>query len=304
MKKTILFTILLSFTIHLSLKAWWDPGHLVTAMIAYENLTPEAKKQVDELTKQLQRDYPYVNHFITTGPWPDDLKAEGVRTFDAWHYTNMPLNTSRLPLADPPVIDIIWAINQMERVLASPKARPVDQARHLGFLVHFVGDIHQPLHSTSVHDNDLPAGNVGGNAFPLDSDRWRNLHALWDSGCGYLADYNDINPYGTPKDKLTEEEIQRLWKLAEKIVAEVPKEDIVGLELMDPDFWALESHKLAIKYGYQGVNEINDRGREIWLKPNSTPSELYLKNGQKVVVERLAAAGYRLGAMLNSVFGK
>lgn len=287
-----------------NLKAWWDPGHLVVAMIAYLQLDDQAKQEVDDLVKVLERDYPYVNHFAATGPWPDDLKAEGVRTYDTWHYTNLPHNPKGVALFPSPKINVVWAINQMERVLASPKARPVDKARHLGFLVHFVGDIHQPLHSTSVHDNDLPAGNVGGNAFPLDSDRWRNLHALWDSGCGYLADYNDINPYGTPKDKLTEEEIQRLWKLAEKIVAEVPKEDIVGLELMDPDFWALESHKLAIKYGYQGVNEINDRGREIWLKPNSTPSELYLKNGQKVVVERLAAAGYRLGAMLNSVFGK
>ena len=56
-------------------KAWWDPGHLVTAMIAYENLDEEARARVDELTRVLQRDYPYVNHFITTGPWPDDLKA-------------------------------------------------------------------------------------------------------------------------------------------------------------------------------------------------------------------------------------
>jgi len=92
---------------------------MVTAMIAYENLTPEAKQQVDALTKQLNRDYPYVNHFITTGPCPDDMKAEGVSTYNTWHYTNIPLNNSRIALQDQPEIDIIWAINQMQKVLNS-----------------------------------------------------------------------------------------------------------------------------------------------------------------------------------------
>ena len=125
-----------------------------------------------------------------------------------------------------------------------------------------------------------------------------------DDGCGYLSDYNDINPYGDPKEALTEEEIARLWALAEQIVKEVPEDEIVGLDVLDPDFWALESHKLAVKYAYQGVNEINDRGRRIWLKPNHTPSEMYLENGRKVVAKRLATAGYRLGDMLNEVFAE
>ncbi len=307
MKKTILFTFLLSFTINLSLKAWWDPGHLVTAMIAYENLTPEAKKQVDALTKQLQRDYPYVNHFITTGPWPDDLKAEGVRTFDTWHYTNIPLNTNRLALADAPVIDIIWAINQMDKVLGTKTAKPVDKARHLAFLVHLVGDIHQPLHSTSVHDNERPGGNIGGNAFRLKGE-WRNLHALWDDGCGYLTELNDINPYGKDKKALSKKEIKRIKKFSKKLMEDFPKSHFengpYNTRQLDPDFWALESHKYAVEYGYRGTNEVKDDGYKKWIRPNSEPSELYLKNGQEVVKERLALAGYRLAEMLNATFGK
>lgn len=295
--------LLLAFFYCISLNAWWDPGHLVTAMIAYMNLEESAKKRVDELTKNLQRDYPYINHFATTGPWPDDLKAEGVRTYDTWHYTNIPLNRSGLALPDKQNVDVIWAINQMVRVLKSSRPRDVDRARHLGFLVHFVGDIHQPLHSTSVHDNELPAGNVGGNAFPLQG-KWHNLHQLWDDGCGYLSSYNDINPYGIRKIALTQEEIKRLEGLAKEIMKEYPKESITGLELMDPDFWALESHKLAIKYGYQGVNGEDETGRRIFLRPNDTPSKVYLENGQKVVKERLATAGYRLAALLNDIYGE
>lgn len=307
MKKILSLTAFLLFSLHLSLNAWWDAGHMIVAMIAYENLTPAAKKEVDALTKLLERDYPYVNHFIATGPWPDDLKAEGVRTYDTWHYTNIPVNTSRLALATPPVVDIIWAINQMDKVLGTKTANPVDKARHLGFLVHLVGDLHQPLHSTSIHDNETPGGNLGGNGFKL-RGRWRNLHALWDDGCGYQSELNDINPYGEKKEALTKKEIKRIKKFCEKLMKEFPKSYFengpYNHRQLDPDFWALESHKYAIEYGYQGANEINSNGYKVWLRPNDVPSETYLENGQEIVKERLALAGYRLAEMLNFAFGK
>lgn len=287
----------------ISLQAWWDPGHMVTAMIAYMTLDDTAKERVDELTAVLQRDYPYMNHFISTGPWPDDLKAEGVRSYDTWHYTNLPWNRNNIAIPDQPQVDIIWAINQMMRVLKSDRPRDIEKARHLAFLVHFVSDIHQPLHSTSVFTNDQPGGNIGGNAFPLEGN-WRNLHALWDDGCGYLSNYNDIHPYGEPKESLSQEEISRLENLAKALMKEFPETSIIGLEWTDPDFWAMESHKLAVKYGYRGVNEKRDNGRFVFLQPEGTPSDYYLEQGQNVVRERLAASGYRLGELLNEVFGE
>ncbi len=300
MKKLLPLFIFL-FSSIAPLAAWWDPGHLVTAMIAYENLSPEAKKRVDELAKTLQRDYPYVNHFIATGPWPDDLKAEGVRTYDTWHYTNIPLNPNRLPLADQPVVDVVWAINQMKKVLEGNKPRDIDKARHLAFLVHFVGDLHQPLHSTSVHSNEIPGGNIGGNAFEL-KGRWHNLHSLWDDGCGFLTSFNNINPYGIKKIALLGEEIFRVKELANQLMEEYPKEYFDCTDQSDPDFWALESHKIAVKHGYRGANKIEDNGYRKWIKPGDEPSELYLENGQKIVKERLTLAGYRLANILNEVF--
>lgn len=301
MKK--LLPILLALFISVDAYAWWDPGHLVTAMVAYLNLDPAVKKKVDALTKTLQRDYPYTNHFITTGPWPDDLKAEGVHSFDTWHYTNMYYNPSGLALPPKPKIDAIWAINQMNKVLSSPKPRAIDQARHLAFLVHIVGDLHQPLHSTSMFNNDQPGGNIGGNAFPLEGE-WRNLHQLWDDGCGFLSSYNDINPYGKPKKALTKEDIKRIKKLAKSLIKEFPKKKISGVDNLDPDFWALESHKLAIQFGYKGVVGKNDRGRNIFIQQKTKPSELYIANGQDIVKKRLVMGGYRLAEMLNKAFAE
>lgn len=301
MKKLMSLIILVCFSLHV--RAWHDPGHLLTAMIAYLQLDEQARTRVDALTDILGRDYPYVNHFIATGPWPDDLKAEGVRAYDTWHYTNIPYNWQGVPLPPKQTVDIVWAIDEAQSILRSPRARDIDKARFLGFLVHFVSDLHQPLHSTSVHDNTQPGGNAGGNGFTLQGP-WRNLHMLWDAAAGYLDAYRDINPYGEEKDALTLEEIERLRQLAVDLIQQYPESRFPAVEELNPEFWALESHQLAVRYGYRAVNGQDDRGRNLYLEPGGAPSEFYLENAREIARQRLALSGYRLGRMLNQLFGK
>jgi hypothetical protein len=300
MKKVMVLCLLLFMTPQL--KAWWDPGHLIVAMIAYMRLNDKAKAEVDRLTFIAQEDYPYLNHFITLGGWPDDLKAEGVRTYDTWHYTNIPYNPDGVSLPNRPDMDVVWAINQMQIVMRSSRSRDVDKARHLGFLVHFVGDIHQPLHSTTYFSDDNPSGDQGGNEFNLQGN-YRNLHSLWDDGCGFLTEFADISPYGVKKEALTTEEIERYNQVAMSLLGEFDVESC-DLKQLDPDFWALESHKLAIKYGYRGHQGKDDRGRNIYLKPGEEPTEIYLDSAQKVVKSQLVTAGLRLGEVLNELYGK
>ncbi len=299
MKKAIFLSLTLIFSINA--KAWWDPGHLVTAMIAYKMMNEQARKNMDKYVKTMQRDYEHVNHFIALSVWPDDIKGEDVRVYDPMHYTNIPYNPDGVALPPKPEVNVIWAIGQAKSILYSPKARAIEKTRQLAFLCHYVGDLHQPLHAATMFKNERPGGGRGGNSFRLDG-KWRNLHMLWDDGCGYLSDYNDINPYGKPKEALTEEEINRLNNLADSIISAHPKESIVGLELLDADFWALESHKLAIKYGYQG--KVAPEGRRNYIKENTEPSEYYIQNGQAVVQKRLATGGYRLAMILNEIFSE
>nr|WP_290941844.1 S1/P1 nuclease [Haliscomenobacter sp.] len=72
---------------------------------------------------------------------------------------------------------------------------------------------------------------------------------------------------------------------------------------LDPDFWALESNKLAAKYVY-GVKGKDDQGRNQYLRPNDEPTPFYLEQAQEVVRKQLALSGYRLAAMLNEVFSE
>jgi hypothetical protein len=302
MKKIVLAFFLFS-TFLSPAKAWWDAGHLVTALIAYMNLNDKAKARVDELTTVLHRDYDHLNHFITLSAWPDDIKAEGIYVYSTWHYTTIPYNPDGV--AQPPTSDInvVWAINQSIQLLSDQRPRPVEKARSLAFLTHFLGDIHQPLHTTSVFDDELPGGNQGGNKFTLEG-KWSNLHKLWDDGCGYLSAYNNINPYGQPKDGLTKAEFQRLTTLAQQLMEEFPEDECAINTHFDADFWALESHKLAVKHGYRGTNSIDEKGRRQSLQPGDQPSETYLANGQEIVKERLVLGGYRLAALLNQIFGE
>ncbi|MEM9887319.1 MAG: S1/P1 nuclease [Bacteroidota bacterium] len=303
MKKILLIAVTCIFS--LSAQAWWDAGHLITAVIAYKNLNKKAKAQVDDLVQYLERDYPYTNNFAALSTWPDDLKSEGVYAYSTLHYTNIPYNPQNLAIPVPPEVDVLWAIDQAKSILYSKRSRPVEKARQLAFLIHFVGDIHQPLHSTSYFNNDLPAGNRGGNDFPISSfGRWKNLHACWDDACGFTSDYNDINPYGEPKKALSKEDMKRLEDFAAKIMKAHPKKDLLGIDLLDQDFWALESHKLAVRYGYRGVLSVDENGRKKYIRPNDPVSEYYLEQGQKIAEQRLAMGGYRLAAVLNQIFGE
>lgn len=302
-KWRVAFVCILLLSVQVSVKAWWDAGHLVTAMIAYENLTPEARQQVDEQVKYIERDYPFINNFVALATWADDLKAEGVYVYSTWHYTNLPYNPYNIALPTMPEVNVVWAIKEAQAVLSSDSARPIEQARQLGFLTHFVGDLHQPLHSTSYYRQEVPGGDAGGNGFPIASfGKWRNLHACWDDGCGYLSTYNDINPYGSTKEAITDVEMKRLRTFAQEIMEAYPKNDLTEAAQLDADFWALESHKLAIKYGYKGVQSINENGRKTYIQPNDPVSEYYLEEGQKIVERQIALGGYRLANILNEVF--
>jgi S1/P1 Nuclease len=303
MKKFVI--LLLAFTLLSSrVQAWWDAGHMVTAMIAYLQLNDKARARVDELTKTLARDYPQVNHFIVTGPWPDDLKADGVRAYDTWHYTDVPYNVDAVALPTLPEVDAIWAVNQSMGILRSPQTKELEKARFLSFLVHIVSDLHMPLHCTTRFSHEHPGGDQGGNLFGL-KGTWRNLHAMWDDGCGYLSPYADIRPFGKPKEPLTEAQIERIRDLAKELMKEFPERKLPEgmLDQLDPDFWALESHKLAVAHAYRGPKGKDDQGKILFMRAGEEPTAAYLDQAQAVAKKQLVISGYRLGRMLNELFG-
>ncbi|HXG23262.1 MAG TPA: S1/P1 nuclease [Chthonomonadales bacterium] len=262
--------------------AWNHTGHMVAAQIAYRGLSNKAKAEVERLLAIDAE--PQSATFVTAGCWPDDLKGYGIRAYDEWHYTNRPLLTPGTPsptLSQCP--DVVWAINQCTRVLRSKQAPDAEKARMLRFLIHFVGDVHQPLHCVSRYTlvNGKLVGDRGGNDFTIVGVSSDNLHSYWDSGLGFLPNV---------KRPLSASGAKKIKKLADDVMQAFPKSSVPEWAKPGVTAWVEEGVHVAKNVCYKGITN------------TAPPSAAYKQAGRKAVKQRLALAGYRLANVLNAIY--
>lgn len=156
-------------TVSVTANAWGSDGHKVVAQIAQSQLSPKAKLEVDRL---LALEPGAMLETIST--WADEHRNP---TTAAWHYVNFPRDSCKYDaLRDCSNGKcVVGAIEEQTAVLASNAS---DERRFIAlkYLVHFVADVHQPLHAGYADDR-------GGNSYQLQAFmRGANLHSLWDSG--------------------------------------------------------------------------------------------------------------------------
>src|SRR5919199_1458392 len=145
--------------------AWDDVGHMLVADIAYQRLNPTAKAKVDALTKTI-RFCGKTYDGVTVAVWMDDIKADSTHDdMRNWHYADFPIfdgvpvDPNMKPDAENAVARIKWAIETLQKGTGSDK----HDAEVLGYLMHLVGDIHQPLHAATRVTAKNPKGDAGGN---------------------------------------------------------------------------------------------------------------------------------------------
>jgi nuclease S1 len=147
-----------------------ETGHQVVALIASAQLTPTARVKVDAL---LALEPGATLASIST--WADEHRSPPTAP---WHYVNFPRNQSCTYEADrdcPGGNCVVGALERQVAILRSDASAEL-RLRALKYLVHFVADVHQPLHAGFGDDR-------GGNSYQLQAfGRGTNLHALWDSG--------------------------------------------------------------------------------------------------------------------------
>lgn len=262
--------------------AWIDTGHMVVAAIAESRLTPAAKKKIEQLVK-IGTDAK-TDNFLTVSCYADDYKSDADRN---WHFINLHFRSDGQPSQNKPEEqNVLWAIDKFTRVLEDPKASDDDKAQALRYIVHFVGDVHQPLHVVARDTDAFPKGDRGGNDFAITPiETWgdrpiKNLHALWDYGCGLFR------PTMRP---LSEGDAAKIRDLAASIEKEFPYDQLAELNAKLPKDWANESEVLAKIVVYN-------------LPEKGVPSKDYLDKGQAVAKRRIALAGYRLADLLNQAF--
>ena len=233
---------------------WYDLGHRVVADIAEQRLTPEAARAV--------RDILGGQRMADASTWADNIKQYR-HDADALHYVNIPLAaTAYDPARDcPDGKCVIAAIASDRAVLANPAASMLDRAEALRFLIHFIGDLHQPLHVADYNDR-------GGNqrVVWLEGDSM-NLHRVWD---GEL-----LNRYG-----LTEE------TYLAQLRQEMDTIDLAALERGTVVDWAMEGHRAAAEHAYR-------------VPVDGHLGAAYVTANRPVVDRAIIAAGVRLAKVLN-----
>ena len=242
--------------------AWGSEGHRVVAEIAEQFLEPSTARQVHELLA-IENE----TTLSAVSNWADQIRGQR-RNTAAWHYVNIPINASGYDAErDCPRGNCVVAkIDQFSAELRDRGASPGRRLEALKFLVHFVGDVHQPLHAS---DN----GDRGGNEVRLEfNGRQTNLHALWDTGLLAQVVNGDERAY------------------ALKLAHSITPGKLKTWETGSAAGWANESHLVAVQVIYA----------ELPHSSGALPAS-YAAQAVPVVEQQLEKAGVRLAMVLNSV---
>lgn len=246
-------------------------GHQVVAQIAYDNLTPAAKKMCQKYLHSRSKRSDSAN-FIAASIWMDQIKFKDLHWYDTFHYIDIPFSKDNTTLPSIPRVNAVLGIKNAVKVLSSKKTNVADKTLALRILIHLLGDIHQPLHAVTKVSNHLPKGDAGGNLFLLGTNNvGTNLHQYWDNGAGFFMDKGRMYQINNKAQQL-----EQKWSCALIDTKKNPKK------------WAKESHTLAINQAYQ-------------IKFKEVPNEQYQLNAQNVSQKQSVIAGCRLAALLNDI---
>ena len=264
--------------------AWWEYGHGAVGRIAYMNVSPHTRAEVDRLLRQgrlLDTPTCSVRTIELAAYWADCIKTLGERFSYAspWHYQNVDICRPfdlRAPCADGNCVSA--QIERQVRLLADVRVPTRERLAALAFLTHFMGDLHQPMH-TGDH-GDLGGNRVGVNYGAIAGRT--NLHSIWD---GYLADRGISQPPGEP--------VGIMSQLSDAERATMREGDITS--------WSREGWEVSREFAYGTLfqDPCADRPRDA---PRVTLTEAMVERLIPVVRRQVARGGIRLARLLDEAF--
>jgi hypothetical protein len=294
---------------------WDDAGHKVVSYIAWENMTPQARQKAIELFLSAPEDSGLAwlllfdgrlleirqrEFFQTASTWPDivrdnkyPIRREKYHRGN-WHYINFFWRHESgkavdIPDMKPEETNAVERLAFLQKALSDSSLPASERGVYLAWILHLVGDIHQPLHTSARVTRSLTRGDQGGNLFYLEPKREPTdtnkeprltLHWYWDS----------ILKYAYPrKDECDGNYIPMI---ATKIMQLHPMSKL-QTQVSENKFeaWAQEGLKTAQTELYP-----------FSLRFDQLPSEKYQKNAINISEKAMALAGYRLARMLNEIF--
>ncbi|CAN5287614.1 S1/P1 nuclease [soil metagenome] len=167
MKKKLIILGFLSFAL-VEVFGWGATGHRATGLIAEQYLNAKAKKRIAQILEG--------ESIAIVSTWMDEVRSDSLYNYlNDWHYTTVPDGKRYEDVEANPDGKILMMIEKIMKELNTGRLTPKQEKEYLKFLIHLVGDIHQPLHVGKP-------GDKGGNDIKL---KWfrgdSNLHRVWDS---------------------------------------------------------------------------------------------------------------------------
>lgn len=272
--------------------AWWCHGHMATAMVAQLDLLRDASDKLTRAQKAVSVLAGNLSHnlsdtFVESACWADDIKSYRFLASSTWHYIDLPysMDGTNAP-ADNEIENVVWAIKQGYSTMTGYKrdSAILETALMIRYLIHFVGDLHQPLHASTMFSSKFPSGDRGGNSFKVYFDsQISNLHSLWDSVLGELE--QDISrPASTTA-------LADLETFSKGLMSKYTRADLAAeLSVTDWNQWAQGSLNLAKQYVYDGIT------------PGGTPSQYYINRGIDVANKQIVLGGYRLADIIRKIY--
>ena len=293
--KSFLLTIVLVI-LSSQVYGFWSTGHMIISRIAYEELkhkNPQMLTDIENEILVLKQYSKEANHsFVESAVWADDNKDIEFGAFTMWHYVDtayiMPDFQGEIEV-EP--MNVTWAIDQMKKTLNSSNTPSFNSDLALSFswryLIHLIGDLHQPLHASQMYSKIFPNGDMGGNLFNVtypNNPQIKNLHALWDAW---------VDQYGSMYAPLNNSQWEENGQIAANITSQFPRSKVEArLNILNVKAWADESYELSKNTVYDSISI------------NSTPTDEYIARGRRVVNEQLAVGGYRLADVMQKLHHK
>lgn len=256
----VALTLTTSLVASLPAYGWGQIGHRVTGAIAEKYLTPQAQAAVDAILPN--------ESLAEASTYADEMRSNPSefwrKTASPWHYVTVPEHKHYGEVGAPDEGDAVTALTHYTKVLKDNKASLEDKQLALRFIVHIIGDLHQPLHAGN--GTDRGGNTVKVRFFWEDS----NLHRVWDS---QMLDQRQLS--------YTE---WTAW-LSQKISSD----DVKAWDSTDPMVWIAESTALRDTIYPDDANKM---------------SYDYLYDHLPEATKRLQQAGVRIAAYLNAVLGR
>jgi hypothetical protein len=310
--RKLFLAVCLSAAVTVPALAWDDVGHKISAYIAWNEMTPAARESVIRILRAAPEDSQLATFYMQYGPEPEEVRRREYfelvatwadivrdRAFETrykkyhhsnWHYSDtfwrqVNGRSELLPAPDEGG-QAVTRLYEFEKVLRDASASDRDKAIAIAWMMHLIGDLHQPLHTSARVTELEPKGDQGGNLFLLTPqgtprENQVNLHWFWDSIVGRNMPLEGGECGRTYIESVGDKFRKRFRAAAAG-----------DLELGRYSDWQKESFALA-------QTDVFTPG----LVRFAPVTERYKRNAFRLAERQLALAGYRMAATFNAIFG-